>query len=318
VIRIGRAVAGAAAATVALAAGAGAALAPAVVPIRMHAGPTGLAYGHHRLWVTRDDGTVVRLEPHRGHRVGATHAGRFPVRVDVDRAAAWVVDDRTGSLFKLDARTGHRLRRTRVCELPSGVASAGASVWVVCALGDLVRVDAASGRVIARRRPGPAAADPPDLAVAQGAVWVAGLGRLLRVDLASGQVTATIPLSSPADVTAGAGAIWVANFDARRVTRIDPRRAVVTGSFRVGRNPSGVAVAGRRVWVLNNGDSTVTELDARSGRRLGTVRVGSHSYDIATGGGAVWVQSYGERAVFRIAPGRFHGPITARAGSRPR
>jgi DNA-binding beta-propeller fold protein YncE len=120
-------------------------------------------------------------------------------------------------------------------------------------------------------------------------------------------------VSSPADVAAGAGAVWVANFDEDTVTRIDPTRAIVTGSFRVGRNPSGIALAGGRVWVLNNGDSTVSELGARSGRTLATIPVGAHSYDIAAGGGAVWAQSYGAQALFRI---RLHAARRARPAVR--
>jgi len=188
-----------------------------------------------------------------------------------------------------------------VCDLPSGVAAAEATVWVVCGTGELVRVDAATGRIRARTRPGPPAADPADLAATPRAVWVAGRQRVMRVDGSTGAVTATVAVSNPADVAVGAGAVWVADFDAGRVTRIDPRRAVVTGSFRVGRNPSGVALTPGRVWVLDNGDSTVTELRARSGRRVATIPIGPHSYDIAAGGGSVWAQSYGAQALFRIA-----------------
>src|SRR4051794_19434965 len=99
------------------------------VPMRAGA-PTGVAYGHGRVWVTRSDGTVVRLKPKTGRLVDKTRVGRFPVRIAIDRDAAWVVDDETGMLSELDVRDAHVLRRTRVCDTASGVASTGDTVWV--------------------------------------------------------------------------------------------------------------------------------------------------------------------------------------------
>src|SRR4051794_30537124 len=126
----------------------------AVVRVGLDAGPTGVAYGHHQVWVTRDDGTVVRLARLSGRVLGKTKVGRFPVRLTVGRSVVWVVDNRTGTLSRLDARTGRLQARIHVCGLPSGVAASRTSVWVICALGQLVRVDAGTNRVVARSRPG--------------------------------------------------------------------------------------------------------------------------------------------------------------------
>lgn len=279
---------------------------PSDVAIRvpMGAGPTGVAYGHGRLWVTRDDGTVARLQPRSGAVVGVTRVGRFPLRMAMTREAVWVVDEGTGMLSRLDVRSGRVRARVRVCALPSGVAATPTAVWVVCALGQLVRVDARTEQVTARTDPGPAAADPPDLAAGRDGVWVAGLDRVIRLDPATGAITATVAVPSPADVAVRADTVWVASFRANSVARIDARSAMVTGRFPVGRNPSGVTLTPGRVWVVNDGDSTVSKLDARSGRTLATIRVGAYSYDITSGRGGVWAQSYGAQSLFHIRPRR--------------
>jgi hypothetical protein len=271
--------------------------------VPMGAGPTGLGYGHDQLWVTRDDATVARVDPRSGHIRASTRVGRFPVRVAVGSRWAWVANSAGDSVSQLDAETG-RLRRTiAVGDQPSGIALAADAVWVVCASDTrLYRIDPAGGRVVATIQIGRPPTDLSAIAAGPSGLWVTTLGHVIQISPRTNTVAASVRVRAPTDVTVGPRVVWVTSIQHRRVTRIDPRSNAVSGSFRVGRGPSGVALAMHRLWVLDNTDSTVSELDPQSGSTLATVAVGDHSYDIAAGGDAVWAQSYGDRAVYKIQP----------------
>jgi YVTN family beta-propeller protein len=55
--------------------------------------------------------------------------------------------------------------------------------------------------------------------------------------------------ASPADVAVGSRAVWVANARDGTVTRIDPRHNAAAATITVGGRPTAVAVGGGRVWV---------------------------------------------------------------------
>lgn len=75
------------------------------------------------------------------------------------------------------------------------LAGSGRTLWVVTG-SQVLRVDAASGRILARPRPG--GSYPLEVAVAGGAAWVGCVengfveGALSRIDLATGRVTTAL------------------------------------------------------------------------------------------------------------------------------
>jgi outer membrane protein assembly factor BamB len=267
------------------------------------AGPTGIGYGHGLLWVTRDNDTVARVDPATGRIRDSTHVGRFPVAVAVGSRSAWVADSAGDNVSQVDVHTG-RLRRTiAVGDQPSGIALTAGAVWVVCTGdGRLFRIDPTTGRVVAKIPLGPPPDDIAAIAAGPSGLWATSLDHVVQISPQTNTVAASVAVPAPTDVTVGPHAVWVASMQHRRVTRINPRSNAVSGSFHVGRGPSGVALALHRLWVLDNTDSTVSELDPRSGRMLASVAIGPHSYDIAAGGSAVWAQSYGDQALYKIRP----------------
>jgi len=112
---------------------------------------------------------------------------------------------------------------------------------------------------------------------------------------------ATIPVEAlPANVAVGEGAVWVANTQHGTVARIDPATRKVT-TIKVGQTPSGVAVGAGAVWVANNGDDTVARIDPATNQKVATIKVGAHPQNVAVGAGAVWVVNSGNEGS-RIDP----------------
>jgi DNA-binding beta-propeller fold protein YncE len=145
-----------------------------------------------------------------------------PLALAADREAVWVTSagDPAGLLLKLDARSGRLLASSRVGARPGGVAVAFGSVWV------------ANG--------------PTEVGNGGGA----GRNTLWRIDRRSARTVAKIAVAQPHELAVAAGAVWVA-CDAPAVVRVDPRtnRVVATTRLRGG-GPTNVAAAGGAVWAL--------------------------------------------------------------------
>jgi streptogramin lyase len=76
----------------------------------------------------------------------------------------------------------------------------------------------------------------------------------------------------------------------------------VTGTIRVGRNPSRLAAGFGSIWVANN-DGTVSRINPRTVRVTATIPVtGIRPSDLAVGAGAVWATSGAGARLMRIDP----------------
>lgn len=164
-----------------------------------------------------------------------------------------------------------------------GLAAADGSVWAGGVGGSQVlRIDPASGKVLARIEVGPRVFN---LAAAPGAVWAVGnvLGTVARIDARSGKVTATVQVgSAPYDVEWGFGSVWVSN--ARDGTVSEIRGARVTRTLRVGGEPNGLTAWGRFLYVTDHGSGRLLRVDPATGRVVAAVRLS----------GADWVTGLGQ------------------------
>src|SRR6266540_3176601 len=230
-----------------------------------------------------------------------------------NRAALWVGHDTT--IERLDPRT---LRVTATVELPASAtlvtsgrltpirglaaSAAGDAIWVSVAnsAAGLVRIDAASARVVATLPVvgvGPAAVSSSGSAAG---VWVVccggetflGPSRLVRVDPVSNRVVAKVTIphglsGTRGSVLVGHDAVWVSDPASRTVVRIDPRSNRVAGRTEVGGSPLAATAEG-------------TVLAASGGRVLGlgrrTVRsaqveglIGDYATALAVVGDTIWV-----------------------------
>jgi streptogramin lyase len=184
-----------------------------------------------------------------------------------------------------------------VGESTYGLASSGGSIWAGgLAVGDVVQIDPASGKIVRRINVGSRVFN---LASAPGAVWaVANLSSTAtRIDTRSGKVTATVRVGTgPYDVEWGFGSAWVSNAESGTVSRITGQRVVKT--IKVGTEPNGLAAIGRFVWITDHTAGKLLRLDPRSNRITGSVAL--PGADWVTGLGASLYVSQEANIVSRV------------------
>lgn len=125
----------------------------------------------------------------------------------------------------------------------------------------------------------------------------------------------SIAVPDGGEIAVGEGAVWVASFGARTVSRIDPQTNRVVATVRVGEgagndlHPGGVITAGvGGVWAAGFKESNaVYRIDPATNRVVATVRVGPTGdapLELAVGLGAVWVSQDEQEAgsIVRIDP----------------
>lgn len=135
---------------------------------------------------------------------------------------------------------------------------------------------------------------------------IAALGAAAaRADLPSGgTLVATIPVSTPRDVTNGFGSIWVSNGPTRTVTRIEPTTKAVTAVIPVPNPASVLAVGAGAVWVTSVPGNTVTRIDPATNTATGTISLaptGLLPVGIAVADGYVWVANHGGEPTTSVA-----------------
>ena len=164
-----------------------------------------------------------------------------------------------------------------------GLATGGGSVWVGgVGSGDVIRVDPATGKVLARVTVG---ARVFNLAAAPGAVWAIdnALSTAVRVDTTTGKVTTRVPVGfQPYDIEWGFGSAWVANAGDGTVWRITGGRVVE--KIKVGAEPNGLTAYRGSLWVTDHTLGKVVRIDPATNKITGTVRVA----------GADWVTGLGD------------------------
>jgi serine/threonine-protein kinase len=230
-----------------------------------------IATGRGSVWTTHASATVGGVDRVDPETVQAIEHVRLPSAeaLSVGQTGVWATTRSgagRGALVRIEPRTNAldgpavRAGRTLVA-----VAEGTDAVWVADeGADDVVRVDPASRRIVARVRVGAA---PGRLAVASGVVWVANLGdrTLTRIDSKTNRVVGA-PTSlgkDIQDIAIAAGRLWVASADAT-VTPLDVQTGAVTGpSIPVGRPPLSLAADRDELWVANGGDRTIQKIETR-------------------------------------------------------
>jgi virginiamycin B lyase len=199
----------------------------------------------------------------------------------------------------------HADQTIRVGRAPYNLAAGFGSVWVA-AFGALVRLDAATGAVVARI---PVDGRPWGVATGEGAVWVGNLtnGTVARVDPATNTVVWRVTLNvglgeaSPVGVAAGAGSVWAADNSSDLVWRLDPATGAVLNTTHVGDTHEFIAVGEGAVWVSSE-DGTVGELDPATGSLTRAIAAGADADFVGFSPGSVWVSNYRTEYLWRLDP----------------
>jgi hypothetical protein len=238
-----------------------------VEDVRFHlsATPVVLTAGGGRLWVAArtvegQPGRLLRVDAGSGEQTGHAAIGPYPTDVAYGGGAAWVADG-GDALYRVDAET-LAVHRTPLVGAAIAVAVGGDTVWAATNRGDLVGVDAATGR-IRRMIDLKSTCGPVALAVSGHVVWVAlnFLDAVEPVDVESGDVGHPILVGDgPEGLAIGGGDLWVTTRRSFSVNRVDLERRRVTGSWNVGVLPQGIVANDDGVWVLDVGLGRLTLL----------------------------------------------------------
>jgi class 3 adenylate cyclase/streptogramin lyase len=170
----------------------------------------GVAVGADTVWVGAALlGTLelARVDSVTGEIVKEVPVGsRADHSLAVDRGAVWMTNQADNRLLKVDAVSGQKKRRIAIAA-PGTVAAGGGFAWVTDAIDDKVLRVGRTREVF----PVHVGQSPVDVAVGEGAVWVAnyGDGSVSRVDPHSRRVQPIQVAAHVSGIAAGAGRVWV-------------------------------------------------------------------------------------------------------------
>jgi streptogramin lyase len=160
--------------------------------------------------------------------------------------------------------------KVNVGESTFGLASSSGYLWAGgLALGDVLRIDPATGKVVGRTYVG---ARVFSLAAAPGAVWAVGnvSANATRIDTRRSKITATVHVgAAPYDIEWGFGSAWVSNSGDGTVSRITGKKVVKT--IKVGVEPNGLAAVGRYLYVTDHTAGKLIRIDPNTNRVTGSL-----------------------------------------------
>jgi hypothetical protein len=184
----------------------------------------------------------------------------------------------------------------------SGITAVPGGAWLISfEQGELLRIDAASGRITAHVKVGGPQQGPYSVAYSAGSLWVTDFltSDLLRLDPATGHRIATIHLPGGIrDVAVGGGYVWVSTFRAGpvgdRLVKIDPATdrvlAIQPMPGNYGKDGLAIAAASTAVWLLADGGPAVRAVNPASMHVVASARTGPVVYlsGLAASGQVVW------------------------------
>jgi virginiamycin B lyase len=210
---------------------------------------------------------LVRIDARSGASIAEIPVpARLPAEssVGAGEGAVWVLT--SGSPRQLIAVDPSTNTVARTFPAPEGAVAVRAglgSVWVsVAAPGQVLRLDPASGEVVATVSVGQSASF---LALARDAVWViSGSGTVSRVDPATNTVASTVSVSSSAisggDIAATADAVWVRVTEDALAVQINPQTNAVVDRLGPSAGSGGVAIADASVWITAHDKQSIWRL----------------------------------------------------------
>ena len=132
--------------------------------------PTSVAVGGDAVWVTKDDGTLVRISPAPGLPIeGTISLGGLPSDIIIVDGGVWIADE-FGDLIRVDERTGRETERLDIGGTLRALAATEDRLWVVDSEGLVVLVSLDTREVLQSI---PIGGSPVDVAVGSGVLWIA-------------------------------------------------------------------------------------------------------------------------------------------------
>jgi hypothetical protein len=185
-----------------------------------------MAYGYGSIWVPDGEHHVERITPGGSRR--SISVGRAPYGVAIGAGGVWIVNRADGTVTRIDPKRNRVAKPILVPPGSEDLAIGQGRIWVLNpADGTLVRIDPSSRRRVGKTiRVG---REARDVAVDDEAAWVAGPGRRLsrvRVSGSNASVSRVELRADPDELAVGGGVVWVAvSGGGGQVVRVDPRTA---------------------------------------------------------------------------------------------
>lgn len=171
---------------------------------------TSVAVGGSAVWVTKADGTLLRISPTPGLPIEAIISlGGVPRDIAIVDRDVWIANE-FGDLVRIDERTGRKTEPFQIGGTLTALAAAEDRLWVVDSDGLVVEFNLRTQRVM---RSIPVGGTPVDVAVTSGSVWIADrrMERLVRIDVTSLDLSSFALPGPPAAIVIDEdrGVIWV-------------------------------------------------------------------------------------------------------------
>lgn len=274
-------------------------MAPVVkIPVPAAAQPCAAAAAGRFVWISMFGAPyLLRIDPRRNVVTGRSRVGNGACGLGAGAGSLWVEDTSSGTVSRVSVRSGRRTAAIGVGAAPYDATFAYGAPWAtVHGGGQLVRIDPATNRVVARL--------PLDQATgvvgAFESVWATGSDGVIRVDPATNAVVARISLPMAGWTAAGKDAVWVTT--PTGVSRIDPATNTVTASVAIPGPVGDPAVVAGKVWVPRIRAGRVAIVDPAANVVVETVKVGTGPFVVTEIGGEAWVPSWRGRDVWRVRP----------------
>src|SRR5258706_599371 len=231
----------------------------------------------------------------------------YPDFLVPDGEEVWVTN--VDFVQKLSATSAVPVLQTKVPGNCGAPVVAFGSLWIAsCSTNSVVRVNAATGKVIASIACG--VSDPSgelSLSASEDAIWILSdaKGILSRIDPLTNKVVAQIVVKPNSFCAAfGFGSLWVTNTNDSTVQRINPKTNAVIATIAVGGTPRFVTMGEGAVWTLNQKEGTVSMIDPVLNKVIETIhtQVPGTGGDIAVGKSRVWVRAKNNRMLQCINP----------------
>lgn len=174
---------------------------------------------------------------------------------------------------------------------PGGIAAVPGGAWLSSwDLGQIIRIDAATGRITARIPVGKPQEGPYSIAYGAGSLWATdyATSELLRLNPRTGHQTAALHLPGGIrNVSVGGGYVWVTTLRggpvANHLIKIDPATLRILKTQPIPRNYGNgglaVAAASTAVWLLADGGPAIQAVNPASLQVIATARTGAGPYD---------------------------------------
>jgi streptogramin lyase len=224
--------------------------------IDMPGDPDWLVAGFGSMWVKRDDGNVVRIDP-------ATHELLATIDADITNPG--------------------------LCQ---GIGSDGTSIWA-CSGPDIVRIDPATNAVVDVVEAHKIYVQGR-LVSADGRVWILNGengDRLVGVDVATHEIGAPIALDAACyDLAVGDASVWAACPMSNLVLRVDPATGTVTARIEV-ESPYTVTVGPDSAWAATTAGIARIDLDDHAVRSIPLDSAPGGDAGIWADATSVWVRT---------------------------